>query len=100
MNIALNLSSAQLRNLRNGKGIRINPTMVGSGVQIIIDPMNYHNLLKNLKEVKEQLCQWETMNWKRMKYKGLGYALVLVKSQAKYHGLRKHVSGGISVMKH
>jgi len=52
MNIALNLSSAQLRNLRNGKGIRINPTMVGSGVQIIIDPMNYHNLLKKLERGK------------------------------------------------
>ena len=46
MNISLNLSPSQLRNLRNGKGIRINPTMFGSGVDMIIDPMNYNNLLK------------------------------------------------------
>ena len=44
MNIALNLSPAQLRNLRNGKGIRISPAMFGSGVDMIIDPMNYNNL--------------------------------------------------------
>jgi len=52
MNIALNLSSAQLRNLRSGKGIRINPTMFGSGVDMIIDPMNYNNLLKKLERGK------------------------------------------------
>ena len=46
MNIALNLSSAQLRNLRNGKGIRISSAMFGSGVDMIIDPMNYNNLKK------------------------------------------------------
>jgi len=47
MNIALSLSSAQLRNLQNGKGIRISPAMFDSGVDINIDPMNYNNLLKN-----------------------------------------------------
>ena len=52
MNIALNLSSAQLSKLRNGHGIRINPTMFGSGVDMIIDPMNYNNLLKKLERGK------------------------------------------------
>jgi len=52
MNITLNLSASQLRNLRSGKGIRINPTMFGSGVQMIIDPMNYNNLLKKLERGK------------------------------------------------
>jgi len=52
MNIALNLSSAQLRNLRSGKGIRISPAMFGSGVDMIIDPMNYNNLLKKLERGK------------------------------------------------
>jgi len=52
MEIALNLSSAQLRNLRNGKGIRISPAMFGSGVNMIIDPMNYNNLLKELEREK------------------------------------------------
>ena len=79
MNITLDLSSAQLVNLRIGKGIRISPAMFVSGVDMIVDTGNYYNLLKNLKEVKERLCQWETMNWKRMKYKGLCYSLVLKK---------------------
>ena len=52
MNIALNLSASQLRNLRNGKGIRISPAMFGSGVDMIIDPMNYNNLLKKLERGK------------------------------------------------
>ena len=52
MNIALNLSSAQLRNLRNGKGIRMSPAMFGSGVDMIIDTMNYNNLLKKLERGK------------------------------------------------
>jgi len=52
MNIALNLSSAQLRNLRNGKGIRISSAMFGSGVDMIIDPMNYNNLLKKIERGK------------------------------------------------
>ena len=52
MNIALNLSSAQLSKLRNGHGIRINPTMFGSGVDMIIDPMNYNNLMKKLERGK------------------------------------------------
>jgi len=52
MNIALNLSATQLRNLRNGKGIRISPAMFGSGVDMIIDPMNYNNLLKKLERGK------------------------------------------------
>ena len=52
MNIALNLSASQLQNLRSGKGIRISPAMFGSGVNMIIDPMNYNNLLKKLERGK------------------------------------------------
>ena len=52
MNITLNLSASQLRNLRNGKGIRISPAMFGSGVDMIVDPMNYHNLMKKLERGK------------------------------------------------
>jgi len=48
MNIALNLSQGQLSKLRNGHGIRINPTMFGSGVDLIVDPMTYHNMAKKL----------------------------------------------------
>jgi len=52
MNISLNLSPSQLRNLRNGKGIRISPAMFGSGVDMIVDTGNYYNLLKNLERGK------------------------------------------------
>jgi hypothetical protein len=46
MNITLDLSKGQVYKLRNGHGIRISPTMLGSGVEMIIDPMTYHNISK------------------------------------------------------
>ena len=46
MNITLDLSKGQLSKLRNGHDIRITPTMLGSGVDLIIDPMTYHNMAK------------------------------------------------------
>ena len=52
MNIALNLSQGQLSKLRNGHGILINPTMFGSGVDLIVDPMTYHNMAKKLDKDK------------------------------------------------
>jgi len=52
MNISLNLSQGQLSKLRNGHGIRINPTMFGSGVDLIVDPMTYHNMAKKLDKNK------------------------------------------------
>jgi hypothetical protein len=52
MNVSLNLSPGQLSKLRNGHGIRIMPKMVGSGVDIIIDPMTFHNLSKKLNKGK------------------------------------------------
>ena len=52
MHITLDLSKGQLSKLRNGHGIRITPTMLGSGVDLIIDPMTYHNMAKKLKKGK------------------------------------------------
>jgi len=40
----------------------MNPAMFGSGVDMIVEPGNYLNLMKNLKEVKGRLCLWETIN--------------------------------------
>jgi len=51
MNITLE-SKGQLSKLRNGHGIRITPTMLGSGVDLIIDPMTYHNMANKLKKGK------------------------------------------------
>jgi hypothetical protein len=48
MNIALNVAANKLKNLKNGEGIRISPTMFGSGTDIIIDPMIYNNMMKKL----------------------------------------------------
>ena len=52
MNITLDLSKGQLSKLRNGHGIRISPTMLGSGVEMIIDPTTYHNIEKHMKKGK------------------------------------------------
>ena len=52
MNITLDLSKEQLSKLRNGHGIRINPTMLGSGNDLIIDPMTYHNISKKMERGK------------------------------------------------
>ena len=56
MNITLDLSKGQLSKLRNGHGIRITPTMLGSGVELIIDPMTYHNMAKKMEKV--WLLKW------------------------------------------
>ena len=99
MNIALNLSASQLRNLRNGKGIRISPAMFGSGVDMIIDPMNYNNLLKKLERGKGAVMSMGNDELEEMKYRGLGYSLVLVISQGKYPDEKKRVNGKISLLK-
>ena len=52
MNITLDLSKGQLSKLRNGHGIRITPTMLGSGAEMIIDPMTYHNISKKMDKGK------------------------------------------------
>jgi hypothetical protein len=52
MNITLDLSIGQVSKLRNGHGIRITPTMLGSGVDLIIDPMTYHNMAKKMDKGK------------------------------------------------
>ena len=48
MNVSLNLSPGQLSKLRNGHGIRIGPSMFGNGVDMIIDPMTFNNMMKKL----------------------------------------------------
>jgi hypothetical protein len=48
MNITLDLSKRQLSKLRNGHGIRISSNMLGSGTDLIIDPLTYHNMSKKM----------------------------------------------------
>jgi hypothetical protein len=52
MNITLDLSKGQQSKLRNGHGIRISSTMLGSGTDLIVDPMTYHNIEKHMKKGK------------------------------------------------
>jgi hypothetical protein len=52
MHITLDLSKGQLSKLRNGHGIIISPTVLGSGTDLIIDPLTYHNIEKHMKKRK------------------------------------------------
>jgi len=52
MNVSLDLSPGQLSKLRNGHGIRIGPAMFGKGVDMIIDPMTFNNMMKKLERGK------------------------------------------------
>ena len=52
MNVSLNLSPGQLSKLRNGHSIRVSRAMFSSGIDMIIDPMNYNNLMKKLERGK------------------------------------------------
>lgn len=72
MNIALNLSQGQLSKLRNGHGIRISPTMVGMGVDLIIDPMTYHNMMKKLDKGKGAIINMGSAEIEKNKVEGTG----------------------------
>ena len=72
MNITLDLSKAQLSKLRNGHGIRINPTMFGSGVDLIIDPMTYHNMAKKLDKGKGVVIKMGSNEIEMNKMEGTG----------------------------
>ena len=50
--VLLDLSKTQLSKLRNGHNVRILPHMFGSGVDMIIDPMTFHNMAKKLEKGK------------------------------------------------
>jgi hypothetical protein len=72
MNITLDLSKGQLSKLRNGHGIRISPTMLGSGVEMIIDPMTYHNMMKKLDKSKGVVIKMGSNEIQLNKMEGTG----------------------------
>ena len=72
MNITLDLSKGQLSKLRNGHGIRISPTMLGSGVEMIIDPMTYHNIEKHMKKGKGIVIKMGSNEIEMNKMEGTG----------------------------
>jgi len=89
MNIALNLSANQLRNLRHGKGIRISPSMFGSGVDMIIDPMNYNNLMKILKRGKGAVMSMGNAELKEIEIQGTGLFVGSGNKSGKINRLKK-----------
>jgi SepF-like predicted cell division protein (DUF552 family) len=72
MNITLDLSKGQLSKLRNGHGIRINPTMLGSGTDLIIDPMTYHNMSKKMDKGKGVVIKMGSNEIEMNKMEGTG----------------------------
>jgi len=72
MNITLDLSKGQLSKLRNGHGIRINPTMLGSGTDLIIDPMTYHNMAKKMDKGKGVVIKMGSNEIQMNKMEGTG----------------------------
>jgi hypothetical protein len=72
MNITLDLSKGQLSKLRNGHGIRISPAMVGNGVDIIVDPMTYHNMSKKLDRGKGVIIKMGSQEIDMNKMEGTG----------------------------
>jgi hypothetical protein len=72
MNITLDLSKTQLSKLRNGHGVRITPAMVGSGVDMIVDPMTYHNMSKKLDKGKGIIIKMGSQEIDMNKMEGTG----------------------------
>ena len=50
--LLVDLSEGQKSKLRNGHSIRILPRMIGSGVDMIVDPTTMNNISKKLEKGK------------------------------------------------
>jgi len=72
MNVSLDLSPGQLSKLRNGHGIRVSRAMFGSGVDIIIDPMTYNNMIKKLERGKGAVISMSGAEINENKMEGTG----------------------------
>ena len=72
MNVSLDLSASQLSKLRNGHGIRIGPAMFGKGVDMIIDPMTFNNMMKKLERGKGAVISMSGADIEQNKMEGTG----------------------------
>ena len=96
MNVSLNLSPGQLSKLRNGHGIRIGPAMFGKGVDMIIDPMTFNNMMNKLERGKGAVISMSGGEIEQNKMEGTGLFAGSGKKRAvKFRELRKPVSGVI-----
>jgi hypothetical protein len=73
MSITLDLSKGQLSKLRNGPGIRITSTMLGSGVDFIIDLLTYHNMAKKMDKGKGVIIKMGSYEIQMNKMEGTGF---------------------------
>ena len=72
MNVSLDLSASQLSKLRNGHGIRIGPAMFGKGVDMIIDPMTFNNMMKKLERGKGAVISMSGADIEQNRMEGTG----------------------------
>ena len=72
MNVSLDLSASQLSKLRNGHGIRVSRAMFGGGVDMIIDPMTYNNMMKKLERGKGAIISMSGAEIEQNKMEGTG----------------------------
>jgi len=72
MNVSVNLSPGQLSKLRNGHGSRIGPAMFGKGVDMIIDPMTFNNMMKKLERGKGAVISMSGREIEQNKMEGTG----------------------------
>ena len=72
MNVSLDLSPGQLSKLRNGHGIRVSRAMFGGGVDMIIDPMTFNNLMKKLEKGKGAVISMSGAEIEQNKMEGTG----------------------------
>jgi len=70
--------------------------MFGKGVDMIIDPMTFNNMMKKLERGKGAVI---SMSGGEIEQNKMDYLLVLVEKTAEFQELIRPVSGGISVMK-
>ena len=74
--------------------------MFGKGVEMIIDPMTYNNMVKKLERGKGAVISMSGGEIEQNKMEGRVYLLEVVIKAVKFRELRKPESGVISVMKH
>lgn len=84
--VKLNLSERQMSRLRNGHSVRILPKLVGSGADVIIDPMNYHNLMKHIKRNKGMMLNLTKDTIEVNKMEGSGIFKKIKKAGKKVKG--------------
>lgn len=70
--VKMNLSDRQMSRLRNGHSVRVLPNMVGSGTDVIIDPMTYNNLMKHMKKNKGMMVALDADTIEMNKMEGSG----------------------------